>query len=1077
MKVISYLIKISLIFTWLLTSSSVVRSQSGNMSDITGPNPGEMIDTPETPDTPVVDNPETSEAPVTEAPENPVAETPETPEAPVADNPETPAVDNPDTPEAPVAETPETPEAPVADNPETPVVENPETPVADNSETPVTETPETPVADNPETPESPVVDNQNPETPATPVTETPETPVADDPETPVTETPETPETPVAETPESPVVDNQNPATPETPIANSPETSETPEALENPVADSSEILVIETPETPETPVADTPNPEAPASTETPEAPVVDSPNPEAPIADNPETPITETPEAPVVDNQNPVADNLEVPEVPVVDNQNPETPETPVANSSETSESDNSGIPIDGGTQVVDNPELLEPVGSITEALDVPAETLATPETTTSVSLDSSNEVTEIPVDSRAEIIDVPSNTEVTSEQPGSETTQVEIELVEDVAANDGTIITSDLESETAPVEVVEDSIVNEEIEEIIVDDLENETAPVAEETTSSEETIASDLESETTQAKTTEEASANEETTVSDLESETTQAETTEEASANEEITASDTMANDPDSEAIQANTTEETNNAETNSEENQSSVTQEPEEETRAQNDAETDTELVEEEVIEENAAREEKKAEAEEDSPTEEQESQKSSFEQEVDRVAYEVQVQQASADVAIQLNEEFQTTQLIDHSGMQIYGQAPSVQAISRRLGQLWQQTGKKTAFINISLQSRQLEAFTVLPMVVSAKGEDALVASSKLTKLESRKIVLRNTVKNTSRKELLATAKEFRDRVSNMGDLRRNSYLEASQKLYQTLIAPLEEELAANGIDTLVFSMDSGLRLLPLAALHDGEQFLIEKYAIAMVPSFGLTDTRYVDPSNSQILAMGASQFAEQAPLPTMPIELQHVVNNPRQGEVYLNEEFTISNFKAQNRRRESFSIIHLGTHADFKSGDLNESYIQFYDRKLAMSELGKISDELGWNSTEKTPIELLVLSACETALGDEDAELGFAGLAVQAGVKSALASLWYVSDLGTLALMSEFYDQLSDTLLKAEALRQTQLQMLKGEVRIDRGTLKLSNGEALGLPGSFPQGDLSMSHPYFWSSFTLIGNWN
>ena len=402
---------------------------------------------------------------------------------------------------------------------------------------------------------------------------------------------------------------------------------------------------------------------------------------------------------------------------------------------------------------------------------------------------------------------------------------------------------------------------------------------------------------------------------------------------------------------------------------------------------------------------------------------------------------------------------------------------MQAISRRLGQLWRQTGKKTAFINISLQSNQLEAFTVLPMVASASGEGSLVASSKLNGLDSQKVVLRNTVKGTSRKELLATAKEFRDRVSSMRDIRRNSYLEASQKLYQALIAPMEKELAANGIDTLVFSMDSGLRLLPIAALHDGEQFLIEKYAIAMVPSFGLTDTRYVDPTNSQILAMGASQFTEQAPLPTMPIELEYVVNNPRQGEVYLNEDFTINNFKAQNRRRESFSIIHLGTHADFKSGDLKESYIQFYDRKLAMSELGKISDELGWNSTEATPVELLVLSACETALGDEEAELGFAGLAVQAGVKSALASLWYVSDLGTLALMSEFYDQLSNTLLKAEALRQTQLQMLKGEVRIDEGTLKLSNGDNLGLPSSFPQGNLSMAHPYFWSSFTLIGNWN
>ncbi len=224
-------------------------------------------------------------------------------------------------------------------------------------------------------------------------------------------------------------------------------------------------------------------------------------------------------------------------------------------------------------------------------------------------------------------------------------------------------------------------------------------------------------------------------------------------------------------------------------------------------------------------------------------------------------------------------------------------------------------------------------------------------------------------------------------------------------------------------------------------------------------------------------MGASRFEEQVALPTMPIELSNITRTPRQGEVFLNEDFTVANFKAQNTRQKPFSIIHLGTHAEFKSGNLDDSYIQFYDEKLEIAELRDISDELGWNSTSKSPIELLVLSACQTALGNDQAELGFAGLAVQAGVKSALASLWYVSDLGTLALMSEFYDQLDDTLIKAEALRQTQLQMLTQEVMIQEGELKLSNGSNLALPSSLPKGNLSMSHPYFWSSFTLIGNWN
>ncbi len=468
------------------------------------------------------------------------------------------------------------------------------------------------------------------------------------------------------------------------------------------------------------------------------------------------------------------------------------------------------------------------------------------------------------------------------------------------------------------------------------------------------------------------------------------------------------------------------------------------------------------------------------EEESNEVEDDSQGSTFDQEVDRVAYEFQVQQSSADVAIQLNEEFQTAQLIDYSGVQFYGQAPSVEAISQRLGQLWLQTNKKTAFINISLQSNQLEAFAVMPVITESafkNSSNPIVASRKLEGLNPTKASFRRTMKNTSRKQLLSVAKKFREEVSDVSNIKQSDYLESSQELYQSLIAPIEAELAANDIDILVFSMDTGLRLLPIAALHDGKQFLIEKYALALVPSFGLTDTRYVNPSNSEILAMGASRFEEQVALPTMPIELSNITRNPRQGEVFLNEDFTVANFKAQNTRQKPFSIIHLGTHAEFKSGNLDDSYIQFYDEKLEIAELRNISDELGWNSRSKSPIELLVLSACQTALGNDQAELGFAGLAVQAGVKSALASLWYVSDLGTLALMSEFYDQLDDTLIKAEALRQTQLQMLTKEVMIEKGKLKLSNGSDLDLPSSFPKGNLSMAHPYFWSSFTLIGNWN
>jgi CHAT domain-containing protein len=125
--------------------------------------------------------------------------------------------------------------------------------------------------------------------------------------------------------------------------------------------------------------------------------------------------------------------------------------------------------------------------------------------------------------------------------------------------------------------------------------------------------------------------------------------------------------------------------------------------------------------------------------------------------------------------------------------------------------------------------------------------------------------------------------------------------------------------------------------------------------------------------------------------------------------------------------------------------------------------------------EPNVVELLTLSACRTAVGDVNAELGFAGLAVQAGVKSALASLWYVSDEGTLALMREFYRNLRQVPIKAEALRQAQVAMLQGKVGIKGGELRGLRG-GIGLPPAIAQrGDRVLNHPYYWAGFTMIGS--
>jgi len=297
---------------------------------------------------------------------------------------------------------------------------------------------------------------------------------------------------------------------------------------------------------------------------------------------------------------------------------------------------------------------------------------------------------------------------------------------------------------------------------------------------------------------------------------------------------------------------------------------------------------------------------------------------------------------------------------------------------------------------------------------------------------------------------------------------------AKQLYEWMIAPLEPVLRENQIDTLIFSMDQGLRAFPIAALNNGQQFLIEKYAVGLIPSFGLTDTRYRPIKNSRLLAFGISESTQgQTPLPAVAVELP-ILRDIWGGEQFINQAATLNNFELLNRK-ESFSIIHVATHAEFKPGKIDNSYIQFWNGKLQLDRLMQLSEKSQWSADPK--VEMLVLSACKTALGNEQAELGFAGLALQAGVKTAIGSLWYVSDRGSLALMSEFYHQLKTAPLKTEALRQAQLAMLKEQVFIKDGQLQLPD-RAIPIPEEIAGAGLTtLSHPYFWSAFTVIGNWN
>jgi CHAT domain-containing protein len=182
---------------------------------------------------------------------------------------------------------------------------------------------------------------------------------------------------------------------------------------------------------------------------------------------------------------------------------------------------------------------------------------------------------------------------------------------------------------------------------------------------------------------------------------------------------------------------------------------------------------------------------------------------------------------------------------------------------------------------------------------------------------------------------------------------------------------------------------------------------------------------------------------------------------------LNKSFTLANLMEQKRQAQP-GILHLATHADFNSGEPRNSFIQFSDQQLTLDKL----DRLG---LQNSAIELLVLSACNTATGDPAAELGFTGMASLFGVRTAMGSLWSVSDLGTFAFMSEFYGRLAHTPSRADALRQTQLAMQQGQVRLLGGKLVTTNA-TFALPQLLQDApDTAFTHPYYWSGFTMVGN--
>jgi len=350
--------------------------------------------------------------------------------------------------------------------------------------------------------------------------------------------------------------------------------------------------------------------------------------------------------------------------------------------------------------------------------------------------------------------------------------------------------------------------------------------------------------------------------------------------------------------------------------------------------------------------------------------------------------------------------------------------------------------------------------------------ALEVPLELMLVTSEGDVITKSMFEATRTKVFSQANNFLSSVDSRSKEGTEDYKEPAEQFYEWLIRPIEEELKAQGINNLVFVMDEGLRSLPLAALRDRQdnKFIIEKgYSIGLTPSMSLINIREADTintlQNARVLAMGASEFKSLPPLPGVETEIELILNL-WQGDPFPNEEFTKDNLKSA-QDTGYYKIVHLATHANFEPSPLSHSFIQFGDGVVGLDDIKTLG-------LDDPLVELLVLSACKTASGNKDAELGFAGIARLTGVKSVLGSLWKINDIGNLGLMTEFYTQLKTAPTKAEALRQAQVAMLKGNVKFENGDL-VGEQYRISLPEELNVDNRTLSHPYYWSGFTMIGN--
>ncbi|MDM8566490.1 CHAT domain-containing protein [Candidatus Halobeggiatoa sp. HSG11] len=288
----------------------------------------------------------------------------------------------------------------------------------------------------------------------------------------------------------------------------------------------------------------------------------------------------------------------------------------------------------------------------------------------------------------------------------------------------------------------------------------------------------------------------------------------------------------------------------------------------------------------------------------------------------------------------------------------------------------------------------------------------------------------------------------DFSKNLQRVTEGRFIKQSKQLYDWMIRPIEEHIAKYDIKTLIVVPDGPLRTIPFAALYNDSEkkFLFDYVALAVTPSLTLTDPRPLPRKNTKVLLNGLSKSVQDfSALPSVIKEIGDVDKLFDNSTTLIDENFLLQTVTT-TLENSPYDIVHISSHGQFDRNP-KYSFLLTYDDKLTMDRLEKL---FRLNDLRKKQVELLTLSACQTAVGDERAALGLAGVAIKAGARSALASLWFVDDNATSQLITDFYKQLQNpNLSKAQALQNAQRNLASKR---------------------------KYRHPAYWSPFLLIGNW-